>query len=320
MLRYTTPSKKRIIFFGTPEFAAYILAYLVKNNENIVAAVTPPPKLQGRGLHSMPFAVDKKARELGIPVLSPIDLRDTSFIEALRSLNADIFCIVAYRILPPEVYTLPTLGAFNVHTSLLPKYRGAAPMQRALMNGEHVTGVTTFLLTDKVDTGNILLQERTLISEDETVGELHDDLMERGARLALDTIRGLAIGELKPQKQDDRLATSAPKILPEDRIIDFSDTAENIHNKVRALSPYPAAFCILPNDERLKIFRTRRAVEMTPLPQGQWKIMDNSTRIIVGTKTEPIEIIELQREGKKRMLASEFLRGSRSLFETVTTS
>lgn len=209
----------RVVFFGTPEFAAYILEQLVRRGVNVVAVVTTPAKEQGRGLKTRPAALENKAVELGLPVLTPEKTRDPEFIESLRTYAADIFCVVAYKILPPEVFTMPRLGTFNIHTSLLPKYRGAAPMQWALMNGEIETGITTFLLDAKVDTGGILLQERVAITENETLGELHDDLMHLSAKLAFDTIVGLASGTLVPQPQENSSATLAPKILPEHCII-----------------------------------------------------------------------------------------------------
>ncbi|HYM20770.1 MAG TPA: methionyl-tRNA formyltransferase [Candidatus Kapabacteria bacterium] len=302
----------RVIFFGTPEFAAYILEYLAKNNVNVVAAVTTPEKAQGRGLKTRSSAMQDKAKELGLPVLAPEKIRDAEFIEALKKYDADIFCVVAYKILPKEVFTMPRLGTFNVHTSLLPKYRGAAPMQRALMNGETETGITTFLLDDKIDTGGILLQEKTAITEDETLGELHDDLMKLGATLALETIRGLAAGTLKPKPQDNTLATPAPKIMPEDCILDFNKPSEKVHNQIRSLSPVPGVTHKLISGEKIKIFRSR-VVRNNPdlfLEPGV-VLFANFKNLYIGTLTEPIEILELQREGKKRMTAEEFLRGSK---------
>jgi methionyl-tRNA formyltransferase len=306
----------RIVFFGTPEFAAYILEYLVSAGENIVAVITTPEKEQGRGLKTRPSAMQEKAKVLNIPVLAPERLRDEKFLSDLKAFNADIFCVVAYKILPREVFTMPRLGAFNIHTSLLPKYRGAAPMNWAIINGEKETGVTTFLLDDKVDTGNILLQEAVMISNDETVGDLHDKLMHLGARLALETTRGLSNKSLSPLPQMNDEASAAPKIFPKDCILDFTKSAEIIHNKIRGLSPFPTAVAILPNSEHLKVFRSRIPSDLDLKPAlGQFVISDNKKHLYAGTATRPIELLEVQRENKKRMSAEEFLRGARNIFD-----
>ncbi len=305
----------RIAFFGTPAFAANILEYLHEAGENIVAVVTTPEKQQGRGLKTQPMVMQEVAQKLDIPILAPEKLRDEKFISDLRLFNADIFCIVAYKILPREVFTIPKYGAFNIHTSLLPKYRGAAPMNWAIINGEKETGVTTFLLDDKVDTGNILLQEKVNISEDETVADLHDELMHLGAKLALDTIRGLASGILTPRPQSNGEATPAPKIFPEDCKLDFSETAERVHNKIRGLSPYPTAVAMLSNGERLKVFKSRIPDDVNlNVLSGKYSVSPDGKRLYIGTSTKPIELLEVQRENKKRMPIEEFLRGARNLF------
>jgi methionyl-tRNA formyltransferase len=309
------PSGLRIAFFGTPAFAAYILEYLKEAGENIVVVITTPEKQQGRGLKTRPMVMQEAAQKLDIPVLAPEKLKDPDFISQLQSFNADIFCVVAYKILPREVFTLPKFGAFNIHTSLLPKYRGAAPMNWAIINGEKKTGVTTFLLDDKVDTGNILLQESVAIGGDEIVGELHDKLMHSGARIALETIRGLASGLLTPRPQSNEEATPAPKIFPEDCILDFSKTAEEVHNKIRGLSPYPTAVAILPNKERLKVFLSKIPIEIDlALSPNQFNVSENHKRLFAGTSTSPVELLEVQRENKKRMATEEFLRGARNIF------
>ncbi|MEP7234817.1 MAG: methionyl-tRNA formyltransferase [Ignavibacteriota bacterium] len=310
-----TPSGLRIVFFGTPAFAAHILNFVANAGENIVAVVTTPEKQQGRGLKRTPMIMQEAGERLSIPVLAPGKLRDDVFLEELRSFNADLFCVVAYKILPKEVYTMPRLGTFNVHTSLLPKYRGAAPMNWAIINGETETGVTTFLLDEKVDTGNILLQERTTIGPDETVGELHDDLMQLGATLALKTIIGLAASSLTPRSQEKELATPAPKIFPSDCVIDFNLSAEAIHNKIRGLSPIPTAVAVLPNNERMKIFRSSLpTIDNLVLRAGEFAISEDKNRLFVGTSTKPIELLEVQRENKKRISVEEFLRGARNIF------
>jgi len=308
--------KPRIVFFGTPYFAAYILEYLHNADENIVAVVTTPEKEQGRGLKTRPSVMQKKAQELGIPVLAPEKLRDENFLAELKSYHADIFCVVAYKILPKEVFKMPRLGAFNIHTSLLPKYRGAAPMNWAIINGEKETGVTTFLLDERVDTGKILLQTTVPIGDDETVGELHDVLMKLGAELALKTIQGLASGTLTPLPQSNEEATPAPKIFPEDCILDFSKKAQEVHNKIRGLSPYPTAVTTLPNGERLKVFRSAIPNDIVEkYPEGKFSVALTHNRLFVGTATSAVEFLEVQRENKKRMSAEEFLRGARHIFE-----
>ena len=310
------PSGLRIVFFGTPAFAAYILEYLVKAGENIVAVVTTPEKQQGRGLKTQPMVMQEAAQKLSIPILAPEKLKDEKFLAELRELQADVFCVVAYKILPHEVFTMPGLGAFNIHTSLLPKYRGAAPMNWAIINGEKETGVTTFLLNDKVDTGNILLQREVQIDSNETVGELHDQLMNVGAELALETIRGLSNATLTPRPQSGVEATPAPKIFPEDCILDFTKSAEQVHNKIRGLSPYPTAVAVLPNNERLKVFRSSipndASIQLSP---SEFRVSDDNKRLFVGTGTMPIELLELQRENKKRLTTEELLRGARNLFK-----
>jgi methionyl-tRNA formyltransferase len=252
-----------------------------------------------------------KAKELGLPVLTPEKTRDPDFIEALKKIDADIFCVVAYKILPKEVFMMPRLGTFNIHTSLLPKYRGAAPMQRALMNGEKETGITTFLLDENIDTGGMLLQQKVTITEDETLGELHDDLMHLGTRIALETINGLADGSLTPKPQDNSLATPAPKITPEDCVIDFNKSADEVHNQIRGLSPFPGAVMTLPNGEKMKIYRTHIARAMQNIRAGEMQRSASNKQLYIGTATLPIEVFEVQREGKKKMSAEEFLRGVR---------
>lgn len=309
-------SGSRIVFFGTPYFAAYILEYLEKAGENIVAVVTTPEKEQGRGLKTRPSIMQEKAQELGIPILAPEKLRDEKFLEDLRAFNAGIFCVVAYKILPREVFTIPRLGAFNIHTSLLPKYRGAAPMNWAIIKGEKETGVTTFLLDEKVDTGNILLQEAVAIGNNETVGDLHDKLMHLGSRLALETIHGLSNKSLSPFPQLNSEASPAPKIFPQDCILDFSLSAEQVHNKIRGLSPFPTAVAILPNGERMKVYSCIILKNFIGKPKpGVFIVSTENKRLVVGTTTEPIELLEVQRENKKRMSAEDFLRGARNIFD-----
>ncbi|MEI8134165.1 MAG: methionyl-tRNA formyltransferase [bacterium] len=310
-----TTTHPRIVFFGTPDFAAYIMEFLVNQGENIVVAITTPEKEQGRGLQARASDVQEKAVELGIPVLAPLNLRDEKFITELKSFEADLFCVVAYKILPPEVFQLPKLGAFNIHTSLLPKYRGAAPMNWAIINGEKETGVTTFLLDAKVDTGSILVQKSVGITEDETFGELLEALKYISADIALETIRGLVEGTLHSQPQPNEGVTQAPKLFPSDCILDMSQTAESVHNRIRGLSPSPTAVLLLPDNERLKVYKSRRSADLLhSIPSGEFQMSEDRKHLYVGTGTEPLELLEVQRENKKRMSVEEFLRGAQKLF------
>ena len=311
-----SPSGLRIVFFGTPEFAAYILRYLAEQGEHIVGVVTIPDKPQGRGRKVKQSAVKEVAIQLEIPILTPTKHRDPEFIESLKKLEADIFVVVAYKILPKEVFTIPPLGSFNVHASILPKYRGAAPIHWAIIRGELETGVTTFLLDENIDTGRILLSKATPIGPDETTGDLHDKLMVLGAEIALDTLRGLAGGTLKPTPQPDGAATSAPKIFPGDCLIDFNRPVEEVHNFIRGLSPHPVAVTELPDGTRLKILRSKIATDAPEgLSSGEFRVLPSGGRIFAGTASSPIEILELQREGKRAMNADEFLRGNKDIFQ-----
>ncbi len=298
-----------IIFFGTPEFAAFILRDLAQRGENIVAAVTTPDKPRGRGLHMDSSAVSQVATELGIPILKPLKHRDPDFLRALREFGADVFVVVAYKILPMEVIAIPRLGAFNVHASLLPKYRGAAPINWAIIRGERETGITTFMLEQGVDTGGILLQEHTPIGPDDTAGELHDRLKVIGASVASETLRGLAAGSLHPIAQLNQEATPAPKIFPKDCEIDFHRPVRDVHNFIRGLSPHPGAMAKL-DEIRLKVLRSRCVDDLRLLLRpGVHLFQRKESRIFVGTEDGLIEILELQREGKRMMSASDFLRG-----------
>ena len=303
----------KVLFFGTPEFASHILEHLLANNVNIVGVVTTPDKPQGRGLKMRSSAVKQVADKQGIPAVTPSKLRDPDLPAQLSAFEADIFCVVAYKILPREIFTLPRLGSFNIHASLLPKYRGAAPINWSIIRGEKQTGITTFLLDDKVDTGSMLLQERCPIGENETASELHDKLMVIGADIGLRTIMGLAEGSISPRPQTDTEATTAPKIFPQDCVIEFLQPAEKVHNFIRGLSSYPAATTVSHNGVKLKILRTLIAIDAQALPPGEFMVLDNK-RLLVGTLTAPLEILELQREGKNAMSTEEFLRGSKALF------
>lgn len=299
----------RLVFMGTPDFAVPSLDRLAASSHSIVGVVTVPDKPRGRGQTMQPSAVKIRALELGLPILQPEKLRDSAFIEALESWQADCFIVVAFRILPPEVFRLPSKGTVNLHSSLLPKYRGAAPIQWALMNGETETGVTTFLIDEKVDTGEILLQARVPISQDDDAGSLHDKLSERGANLILETADGLEAGSLHPAPQQGT-ATPAPKILPEHGLIDWSKPAETIVNQIRALSPYPGAYTSW-QGRRMKLFDTLVQIQDSAIRTDPGTILKTGEEgIQIQTGSEALLVRSVQLEGKKRMDSGAFLRGA----------
>ena len=312
--------KLRVAFMGTPEFAVATLDAIRKAGHEVVCVVTTPDKPAGRGQQLHCSDVKKYAIEHQLPVLQPEKLKDDAFVEDLRDYRADVFVVVAFRMLPKCVYVMPPLGTFNVHASLLPQYRGAAPIQRAIMNGETKTGVTTFLLDEHTDTGALLLQKEVEITREDNAGTLHDKLMAAGAEIAVETLHQLADGTAKPTPQptSDTL-TPAPKIFKEDMLIHWDNTAENIYNHVRGLSPYPAAFTHIgfrskDNEEWkpciLKIFD----VEITPIESGFKPgkiIVESNKKMRICTKNFDIYVKTLQIEGKKRMPIEVFLAGFR---------
>jgi methionyl-tRNA formyltransferase len=292
---------------GTPEFAVPSLDILLGNDHPIAAVVTGPDKPRGRGQKLSPTPVKEVALRNNLPLLQPERLRDPDFVDQLRSLAPDIVVVVAFRILPPELLSIPRLGSFNLHASLLPKYRGAAPINWAIINGEVETGVTTFLLEENIDTGNILLQARIRIEPEDNAGTIHDKLAVVGAELVLHTVRLIGQGKAVPKPQDDTLSTPAPKIFKEQCHIDWANPAARTHNLVRGLSPYPGAFSVH-NGRVIKLYRTRiTGLPATSLP-GEVVIREAST-ILVSSSDMMLEVIELQQEGRKRMGAPEFLRG-----------
>ena len=306
-----TKKDLRIVYLGTPEFAVASLRALVEGGYNVVAVVTMPDKPAGRG-HQVQYSdVKKYALEVGLPVLQPEKLKDEAFIEELRSYKADLQIVVAFRMLPEVVWTMPRLGTFNIHGSLLPQYRGAAPINWAVMNGEKETGLTTFMLKHEIDTGNMILQERIPIGEDENVGSVHDRLMELSKSMALRTVdliidcenQGIQV-PTTPQPEVAELKP-APKIFKEDCEIKFAEkTAQEVHNFVRGLSPYPAAWANLTIHgqvfENVKIY----AVEIS----GS-RDVEAAKGIIIPCKEGAVNILELQVPGKKRMDAKAFLNG-----------
>lgn len=302
----------KIIFFGTPDFAIPSLKILIENNYDIVAVVTVPDKAKGRGLKLEPSPIKKFALENNLRVLQPEKLKDQDFQNELRDLNPELGIVVAYRILPVEVFTIPKYGTFNLHASLLPKYRGAAPIQWALINGEKITGVTTFFLQEKVDTGNIILQREVLIDEEDNFQTLHDKLAKVGAELVLETVKRIEEKNYQVQPQNDLEATLAPKITKELCRINWNQKAYNIHNLVRGLSPIPGAFTLLGN-KIFKIYRTKVLDKDASQQPGKIIIEDDS--LLVNTNDKLISILEIQPESKKRMSSKEFLLGYRGLIE-----
>ncbi len=296
----------RIIFMGTPEFAIPSLDILLKNNYPIVAVVTAPDKPRGRGQELSPTPIKEFALKHHLPIFQPESPKDKQFVQNLRSLSPGLIVVVAFRILPKEVFEIPKYGAFNLHASLLPKYRGAAPIHWAIINGETETGVTTFFLQEKVDTGNVILQARVKIGEDETAGELHDKLAEVGAEIALQTVRLIELEKAHPRSQDESKATPAPKIDKEMCRIDWSKSAREVHNFVRGLSPTPCAYTFH-HDKMLKIYRTTIRDLQNSKPGEVVHVDKNS--LLVGTGSGVITVLEIQQEGRKKMGIEEFLRG-----------
>jgi methionyl-tRNA formyltransferase len=305
--------KLRIVFMGTPEFAVPSLNKLYEAGYDIVGVITAPDKPAGRGMKLTESAVKKYALEKNLKILQPEKLKDPDFLKKLSDLKADVQVVVAFRMLPEVVWNMPPLGTINLHGSLLPQYRGAAPINWAIINGEKETGVTTFKLQQEIDTGNILLQQKIDISEDETAGTLHDKMMNTGAEVLLKTIQQLEKGNLNEYSQqqlnNDLVLRPAPKIFSETCEINWDQSAEAIYNFIRGLSPYPAAFSYL-NGKKIKIFSaTKEPGKMEAMP-GAVKT-DHKTYLKFAARDGFISLQEIQMEGKKRMKIDNFLRGWR---------
>lgn len=299
----------KLVFFGSPDFAIPSLNRLYAHHQ-VVAVVTGPDKPAGRGQVLCSTAVKKEALTKRIPVLQPGEFEDSSFLQHLQTLNADVFVVVAFKILPAAVFEIPPVGTINLHASLLPKYRGAAPIQWALINGEKTSGVTTFFINERVDTGDILLQKEYAISENMIAAELHDALADLGADALVETLDGLQRNRIKPKHQTGR-PTRAPKIHKHLGEIDWSQSAETIHNLIRGLSPYPGAFSFL-QKRYVKFIRS----QLTDIPKGAQKEgalveQDFPKRLLVQTGDGVLEILQLQPFGRKQMRATEFLCGCR---------
>jgi len=303
-------SKLRIIFMGTPEFAVSSLQKLVESGCNVVAAVTAPDKPAGRGLQLTPSPVKHYAVSQGIPVLQPEKLKNPSFLEELRSYQADLQVVVAFRMLPEVVWNMPPKGTFNLHASLLPQFRGAAPINWAIINGETETGVTTFFLEHEIDTGNIIFQETEPIHYEDNVGSLYERLMHKGAELVVRTVNAVEAGNYPqlPQSQSEVLK-AAPKIFKETCEINWNQPTEAVRNFIRGLSPYPAAWTTL-NGKLCKIYKSSVATQI-PTDNGNHLFTDNKHLLLFKTADGWLSIDELQLEGKKRMGIEEFLRGTK---------
>lgn len=303
----------RIIFMGTPEFAVASLAALIHAGEDIAAVVTAPDKPAGRGQHLQQSAVKQYATANGIRVLQPEKLRDPSFLAILKSLEADLQVVVAFRMLPEMVWSMPPLGTVNLHASLLPQYRGAAPINHALINGETESGVSTFLLQHEIDTGNILFSEKVNIGPDDTAGDLHDKLMTVGADLLVKTVRAIAQGKVEPISQDQvatgKVLKHAPKIFKDDCLIAWDKPVAVVYNLIRGLSPYPTAYTLL-NGKTLKLFNAGK-IEMVPQHKPGTPYTDGKSFLKFACRDGYIAVNELQLEGKKRMGVKEFLKGYR---------
>lgn len=300
----------RIIFMGTPEFAVASLLKLIENDWHIVAVITAPDKPKGRGRKLIPSPVKVAATEHKIPVLQPTNLKSPEFQEELSELKADLQIVVAFRMLPESVWNMPPMGTFNLHASLLPNYRGAAPINWAIINGEKETGVTTFFLKHEIDTGNLLFQEKVEILPEDDLGSVYEKLMKIGAELVVKTVNAISNGKALAKTQDENKAINhAPKIFKETCEIDWNQSAIQIHNLIRGLSPYPAAFTSI-NDKSCKIFKSGISDDTmeNKLP-GEW-ITDDKTYLKFKTGNGVLEILELQLEGKKRMKIDDFLRGN----------
>lgn len=291
---------------GTPEFAVPSLDILLNNGYAVPAVVTAPDKPRGRGQQVLPTPIKELALSKGLRVLQPESLKDQAFVAEIKTLEPDLIIVVAFRILPREVFALPRLGSFNLHASLLPKYRGAAPINWAIINGEKETGVTSFFLQEKVDTGNLILQARTPIKPEDNAGTLHDRLSEIGAEIVLHTVRLIEQGKALPKPQDDVLASPAPKLFKQDCKIDWNQTAIAIHNRIRGLAPYPTAFTVH-GDKTFKIYQAATRNRNSEYPPGTILATKSSLEVVTGDGV--LAILELQQEGKRRMGIEEFLRG-----------
>ncbi len=303
-------TKLRIVFMGTPGFAVGILKTLVENNHTIVGVITAPDKPAGRGRKLHQSAIKEYAQEQQLPILQPKNLKSEDFLSELKALRANLQIVVAFRMLPKSVWQLPQYGTFNLHASLLPAYRGAAPINWAIINGETKTGVTTFFIDEKIDTGEIILQDEVVITETDNAGELHDKLMVAGSKLVLKTVKLIAKGKVSTKKQPSREDTPAPKIYKDTCKIDWEASLESIYNKIRGLSPYPVAWSTIYNQDKsieVKIFSASKLSEEHKHPIG--KIIHTKSELKVAVKNGYLMIELLQLAGKKKMPSKDLLNG-----------
>ncbi len=301
----------RIVFFGTPDFAVASLNALIEAGANVVAVVTAPDKPAGRGMQLQSSAVKQYADSKDLRVLQPLKMKDPAFVEELRSLNADLQVVVAFRMMPEVVWNMPPMGTINVHGSLLPQYRGAAPINWAIINGETETGVTTFKLKHEIDTGDILLQQKVPVLPNDNAEAMHDKLMQAGAQLLVKTVKGLALGILNevPQDLTSKDIKNAPKIFKETLQIDWTKRAEEVNNFIRGMSPYPTAYTTLAG-KMAKIYRAHYQPEINEAEAGTYDT-DHNTYLRFAAADGWVYIDEVQQEGKKRMDILAFLRGFR---------
>ena len=295
-----------IIFMGSPDFA---VPSLEKINDdpafNVLAVVSNVDKRRGRGNDKAPTPVKKRALELGLKVIEVEDLRSTEFEEQISALNPDLLVVVAFRVLPKNIMDIPKIGSINLHASLLPKYRGAAPIHWAVINGEAETGCTIFFLDERVDTGSIILQKKLVIGDDETTGDVYNRLMGFGSDALLEAMHIIGSEDYQLQTQNDEDATPAPKLFKENTELDFSQSAVDVHNKIRGLSPFPTAWTTYKSD-LFKIFKSKLG-PISNIEAGELLIKDN--KLLVGCKEGTVQLLELQLPGKKRIAAEDFIRG-----------
>lgn len=302
----------KIVFLGTPEFSVASLDAIIKAGFDVVAVVTAPDKPAGRGMKLQSSAVKKYAEEHDIPVLQPVKLKDPAFINELKSYQADIQVVIAFRMLPEAVWNMPPKGTVNLHASLLPDYRGAAPINWAIMNGETETGVSTFLLKHEIDTGDMILKEKVAITPDMTAGELHDILMNTGAEVIVKTLKAIESGNYTPIPQGSDSTKIAPKIFTEQCKIHWNQDGQHIYNQIRGLSPYPGAITYF-GQKILKIFKATFTPENTTVQTGTYDT-DHKSYLRISCANGWLNLKEIQLEGKKRMFVEEFLRGNKVLF------
>jgi methionyl-tRNA formyltransferase len=305
-MQFTTKKDLKIVFFGTPDFAVCSLKKIIENGYNIIAVVTAPDKPSGRGYQIQMSAVKKAANELQLPVLQPSNLKSEDFINDLKSLKADIQIVIAFRMLPKIVWNMPPMGTFNLHASYLPNYRGAAPINWAIINGETHTGVTTFFLKHEIDTGDLILREKTEIYPNETIGELYERLMLQGAELVCKSLDIINSGNIQLTQQETGEFPHAPKIFDGHCVINWNKSAQQVFNLVRGLSPYPGAYTTW-NNKKIKLFK----VEILSNKSTEIGLLEINPQkeLIAHCSDFQIKVIELQVEGKKRMSTNDFVNG-----------